>query len=154
MPRPLLVSPPLLAVKPHPEHDPRHGPPIARHPIIAPPLLLPCAPPTTPQAVEPHPGHDPLHGPPPALPPGTEKHCRVRVLAPSVIKFVPEPPATPGGPPRTRMHMQMYVDPGIKHVPSFIITFVLKVGWAGAFAGSNGSRGPLPAHACASTGTR
>jgi hypothetical protein len=33
-----------------------------------------------------------------------------------------------GGPrARTRATMQAYVDPGIRHVPEFIITFVLKV---------------------------
>ncbi|KAG2447129.1 hypothetical protein HYH02_007875 [Chlamydomonas schloesseri] len=60
------------------------------------------------------------------LPPGAEKHRKVKLLSPSCMSFTPLPPKAPGGPQRTLCHVQTYVNPGIS-VPAFIISFVLKV---------------------------
>ncbi|PNH02712.1 Acetylglutamate kinase [Tetrabaena socialis] len=61
------------------------------------------------------------------LPPAAAKHSRVRLLRPSAMSFQPLPPRVPGGPSRTLCCVQTYVDPGTRHVPPFIISFVLKV---------------------------
>lgn len=45
----------------------------------------------------------------------------------SCMRFQPLLPAKPGGPPRVLATVQSAVDAGIKHVPEWIITFVLKV---------------------------
>ncbi|GFR51259.1 hypothetical protein Agub_g13566 [Astrephomene gubernaculifera] len=61
------------------------------------------------------------------LPPGSEKHTKIRLLRPSCLTFTPLPPKTPGGTLRTHCHVQAYVDTGGKHVPAVVISFVLKV---------------------------
>ncbi|EFJ42271.1 hypothetical protein VOLCADRAFT_97649 [Volvox carteri f. nagariensis] len=78
----------------------------------------------------PHPTSSSPPPPPPLLPPlppGAERHRRIRLLARSCMVFEPLPPRVPGGQPRTRCAAQVYVDPGIRLVPPFIISFVLKV---------------------------
>ncbi|KAG2493722.1 hypothetical protein HYH03_008235 [Edaphochlamys debaryana] len=70
---------------------------------------------------------DPRKDPSLELPPGVEKDRRLRVLRPSAIKFMPLPPKTPDGPGRTLCYMQAYIDPGIRNLPGFVISFVLKV---------------------------
>ncbi|GLC46176.1 hypothetical protein PLESTB_001197800 [Pleodorina starrii] len=81
----------------------------------------------TPASPPPAPPPVPPPVPPPTLPPGSEKHTRVRMLAPSCISLRPLPPKSPGGPTRTHCEVQCYVDPGLRHVPPFIISFVLRV---------------------------
>eukprot|EP00198_Chlamydomonas_reinhardtii_P000570 XP_001689905.1 predicted protein [Chlamydomonas reinhardtii] len=60
------------------------------------------------------------------LPAAAAKHRKMRVLHPSCMSLRPLAAKAPGGPQRTEAAVEMYVDPGIS-VPSFIISFVLKV---------------------------
>ncbi|KXZ48806.1 hypothetical protein GPECTOR_25g390 [Gonium pectorale] len=61
------------------------------------------------------------------LPDAASGHRKIRLQRPSCMTFVPLPPSTPGGESRTLVQVQCYVDPGTRHVPPFIISFVLKV---------------------------
>jgi hypothetical protein len=45
----------------------------------------------------------------------------------SCLLLEPLPPGEPGGPQRTRVYVLTRADAGIKHVPEFLIQFVLKV---------------------------
>jgi hypothetical protein len=51
----------------------------------------------------------------------------VRMIAGSSVFLEVLPPDKPGGASRTRATMQAHIDAGAMRVPSFIITFCLKV---------------------------
>lgn len=68
---------------------------------------------------------DPLD--PDLLPPGLRKPGLIRVMPGSCIKFTPLPPLTPGGPQRVHSTVVAHLGAGTLTVPTFIITFVLKV---------------------------
>lgn len=55
------------------------------------------------------------------------KNLSVVMRQGSSVFFEPLLPANPGGPPRTRTTIEVRCDVGLKNVPTFVITFVLKV---------------------------
>ncbi|KXZ48805.1 hypothetical protein GPECTOR_25g389 [Gonium pectorale] len=61
------------------------------------------------------------------LPEAAKGHRKIRLQRPTCMVFTPLPPSTPGGKPRTLAQVMVVLDPGIRHLPCFIMTFVLKI---------------------------